>query len=311
VPIMIHPSEIGISTARPSLDIDSIDIAEDTDIRSPRTPIYQPTSPSSTSLSPFDPAKLFASQNAPLKPTTALPTKKTLPPPPSDPLAWVWQCHLCRSRWPLGVTRRCLIDGHFYCSGDTQPNVKRKKRGQSCSSEFDYVGWKDWGTWRRRALKTMSNPRIPAGCERCEYPSQCRYAAEETSLISDQPSSSPMAVLEYASSSAEGDKARYYSKEGVTFESIFAKAEAAGKSVQSKMTDFHEADHPIKRSKSVGGNSGEQVAASIKRRTFKKSTLSPIEEEALRGPNGAGLQDLVMPLVEFLAYNKEKRKSLP
>ena len=309
---MIRSLELGISTARPTLDIDSMDIADDADIRSPRTPIYQPTSSFSSSLSPFDPAKLFTSQSAPLKLTTALPMKKTAPPPPSDPLAWVWQCHLCRSRWPLGVTRRCLIDGHFYCSGDAQPNVKRKKRGQSCSSEFDYVGWKDWGTWRRRALKTMSNPRMPTGCERCEYPSQCRYGAEETSLIGSQPSTTPMAGVEHTATSGEADKARYYSKEGVTFESILAKAEAAGKSIQSKVTDFYEADQPTKRSKSVGGRSGEQAATSIKKRTVKKlSTLSPIEEEALRGANGAGLQDLVMPLVEVLAYNKEKRKSLP
>lgn len=313
---MVFPLELGLSTARPSLDTGSIDSTEDVDVRSPRTPIYQPTSPLSASLAPFDPAKLFSSPSAPPIPKSVAPTKKTPSPPPSDPLAWVWQCHLCRSRWPLGVTRRCLVDGHLYCSGDTsQPNLKKKK-GQSCSSEFDYVGWKDWGAWKRNALKTISNPRIPSGCERCEFPSQCRYRPEEKSLIDKQPGSGPMTGVEHASTAAEEDVARYYSNEHVTFESILAKAEATGKSVQLKMTDFYKADKALKRCQSVEGQAGDNVAVPVERRKVKTPSLSPIEEEALRadggdGGDGGGLSDLVMPLVDFLTYSKEKRKSLP
>jgi hypothetical protein len=309
---MVIPPELGLTTARPSLDIGSIDITEEADGRSPRTPIYQPTSPLFASLAPFDPAKLLSSLSAPLIPKFVAPTKKTPSPPPSDPLAWVWQCHLCRSRWPLGVTRRCLVDGHFYCSGDTpQPNLKKKK-GQSCSSEFDYVGWKDWGAWKRNALKTISNPRIARGCERCEFPSQCRYGPEEKSLIDQQPSSGPMIGVEYTSTAGEEDVARYYSNEIVTSESVLTKAEATGKSVQSKTTDFYKAHKALKRSKSVEGKAGDHVAVPVERRKVKTPTpsLSPIEEEALRG-DGLGLSDLVMPLVDFLNYRKEKRKSLP
>lgn len=292
---MVLPSEFGLYTARPSLDLDSVDVTDDSDVRSPRTPIYQPTSPFSVSLGPFDPAKLCSSLSAPLIPKPVAPTEKKSSPPPSNPLAWVWQCHLCRSRWPLGVTRRCLVDGHLYCSGDTsQPNLKKKKKGQSCSSEFDYMGWEEWGAWKRAALRTVSNPRIPTGCERCESPSQCRYGPEEKSLMDNQPSSEPMTGLDYTSAAAEEDVARYYSNENVTFESILAKAGATGKSVQSKMTGSYKADKPLKRSKSMDRTSGRLVALSLERRKVKPPPLSPIEEEALQG-DGQGFTDLVMP----------------
>ena len=295
---MVRLYDLDVSPSRPRLDLGSIDNTEDDDdLRSPRTPIYQPTSPFSSSLSPFDPAKLFSSLSAPLSPRGAAPTNKALP-PPSDPLAWVWQCHLCRSRWALGVTRRCLVDGHLYCSGETsQPNLKKKKKGQSCSSEFDYVGWKDWSAWKRDALKTMSNPRTPRGCEKCEFPSQCRYSPAESKLVDGQTSSSPMTGIEYSSSKADDDVARYYSNENITFESILAQAEAAGKSVQSRMTDFYKADP--KRPKS-----GKEKRL--------KSVLSSIAEEASKTEIGTGLHDLVMPLVDFCCQEtKEKRKSFP
>ena len=77
-------------------------------------------------------------------------------PPPSNPLNWLWQCHKCNRVYQLGVTRRCLDDGHFFCAGTT--TVTKKTRGKSgkvvrrhaaCASEFDYQGWKGWGVWRR------------------------------------------------------------------------------------------------------------------------------------------------------------------
>lgn len=76
------------------------------------------------------------------------------------------------------------------------------------------------------------------------------------------------------------------------------------------MTDFYKADKPLRPSKSVEGKPGDAVAVPVERRKVKPPALSPIEEEALRG-EGLGLSDLVMPLVDFLTYTKEKRKSLP
>lgn len=128
---------------------------------------------------------------SPATPTSATPHPSVvkLPSPPNKPLAWVWQCHQCRSRYPLAVTRRCLIDGHYYCSGDSQSttatatkNLKRRKKAASCTSEFDYVGWAQWGTYRRKcmALRAYANDGFRAevklkGCLGCSFPSQCRY----------------------------------------------------------------------------------------------------------------------------------------
>ncbi len=77
------------------------------------------------------------------------------PPPPSDPLRWLWQCHLCSRVYQLGVTRRCLDDGHHFCAGTTTVQRSRRTnkkvvRHKACASEFDYQGWKAWGTWRRQ-----------------------------------------------------------------------------------------------------------------------------------------------------------------
>jgi hypothetical protein len=146
----------------------------DEGVRSPRTPTYLPQSPSATRLPPFDHTKVLEENSA-----AHSETRMSLPPTPDQPLAWIWICHLCHSRYPLGVTRRCLVDGHYYCSGETnQPNLRKKKKKQSCSSEFDYVAWREWGDWRRMALKLLKNPRLSGGCESCVFPSQCRYPAE-------------------------------------------------------------------------------------------------------------------------------------
>lgn len=168
---------------------------------SPKSPTFSPISPATPSrklsMSTVSPTSYFH-ETSPVTPTTPKksgtePSNITtspprasqlvLPPPPAKPLNWVWQCHQCRSRYQLSVTRRCLIDGHYYCSGDTsqnQRNNKRRRKAQSCTSEFDYVGWQDWGQWRRKctALRAYVNgkaaPKIH-GCEGCSFPSQCRY----------------------------------------------------------------------------------------------------------------------------------------
>ncbi|CAK4033182.1 Hypothetical predicted protein [Lecanosticta acicola] len=84
-----------------------------------------------------------------------------LVPPPPEPLRWLWQCHKCNRVYPLGVTRRCLDDGHTFCPGMTV--VKRSKRNENkrtvrhaaCASEFDYQGWKGWGVWRRGVVERV------------------------------------------------------------------------------------------------------------------------------------------------------------
>lgn len=110
------------------------------------------------------------------------------PPPeepvePKKPLTWVWQCHLCRTRYPLGVTRRCLLDGHYYCSGEEVQRNLKKKRGLACSSEYDYIGWKDFGEWRKEVSSTRMTIPVPARKDgrdcwnNCEFPSACRYSS--------------------------------------------------------------------------------------------------------------------------------------
>ncbi|KAL2429112.1 hypothetical protein ABEF95_013289 [Exophiala dermatitidis] len=142
-------------------------------MRSPRTPTYIPESASTATLMPFDHAEF-------LDKVTSKPTNRLVaPPPPGLPSAWIWTCHLCHSRYPLGVTRRCLVDGHYYCSGETdKPSLRKRKKPKSCTSEFDYHSWKQWGDWRRKVLQSMDNPRILRGCDFCDYPSQCRSVSD-------------------------------------------------------------------------------------------------------------------------------------
>lgn len=53
------------------------------------------------------------------------------------------------------MTRRCLDCDHTFCLGEptTAPKGgKKRKRGGPCKAEFDYKGWKTWGSWRRTQL---------------------------------------------------------------------------------------------------------------------------------------------------------------
>jgi hypothetical protein len=215
---------------------------EDEDARSPRTPTYVPSPTAFFTIPPFDPSRVFA----PLSPTKSI--EQT--PPPPKPLVWVWQCHLCRSRYPLGATRRCLLDGHFYCSGETDRlNLKKKKKGQSCSSEFDYTGWKSMEQWKRKLRKSggFVIARQPEGCENCEFPSQCRYANHnllEKDSCSSELTEISSDTLSTAISAIPGDSlSRFYKKENVTSESVVrGSAVEASKSRQSKVTDYYKPD---------------------------------------------------------------------
>lgn len=95
----------------------------------------------------------------------------TLPSPPSKPLNWLWQCHLCSRIYQLGVTRRCLDDGHYFCAGAPVTKRDRKngklvtRKSRACASEFDYAGWKAWGGWRRDCQEQVAAAEALAASE--------------------------------------------------------------------------------------------------------------------------------------------------
>ncbi|KAI1349369.1 hypothetical protein F5Y01DRAFT_316805 [Xylaria sp. FL0043] len=125
-----------------------------------------------------------------------------MPPPPRTPRAWVWQCHKCQSIYRLGCTRRCLDCSHTYCISNPRkqelyaPNPKKKQRrrqsGGLCGSEFDYVGWEQWGSWRRKvtgheaAGRCETEARDKAFLKKrhncwidCDSPSECCHRRYE------------------------------------------------------------------------------------------------------------------------------------
>lgn len=162
-----------MDTQKPVLDTYYLNLGQEGDTISPRSTSWSPSTPSS----PFDYRTFLSPPTSELK-SRETNSQSTVPPPPDVPQPWVWQCHLCRSRFSLGVTRRCLYDGHYYCSGEaSQPNLKKKRKAQACSSEFDYEGWEAYGQWRQRALEETNNSKVLRACETCAFPSQCRTPA--------------------------------------------------------------------------------------------------------------------------------------
>lgn len=121
-------------------------------------------------------------------------SRESLSHPEISPLRWVWQCHMCRSKYNLGVTRRCLEDGHHFCSGQStivrKGNRRIRKEHSPCASEFDYSGWKAWGEWRRgvqEVKKALMEIDMMEGVGQrkedsrscwghCDYPSECRWS---------------------------------------------------------------------------------------------------------------------------------------
>lgn len=103
-------------------------------------------------------------------------TKITISAPP-DTVPWVWSCHKCHTRYALGATRRCLHDGHYFCGGTTVDQITgEKKRHRACASEFDYMGWEDFGIWKR-AQRQIQNPRFKHCEDQCDFPSACHWKA--------------------------------------------------------------------------------------------------------------------------------------
>lgn len=131
-------------------------------------------------------------------------TPNTLYNAPHIPYPWLWRCHLCRSIYRLGVTRRCLEDGHIFCSlpspptsddEDTDHAKKPKHRhARGCRAEFDYSGWNDYNTWRREvhafreesfSFSSLSSTGTTIREEQencwadCEFPSECNHIRAE------------------------------------------------------------------------------------------------------------------------------------
>ena len=108
--------------------------------------------------------------------------------PPKTPMPWVWTCHLCRAHYPLGATRRCLEDGHYFCAGtSTDRQTGKIKKHNACKSEFDYTGWTAYGDWRRRH-HGEDKPDFVHGskdCSKhCDHPSECRWTAKRAAKSS-------------------------------------------------------------------------------------------------------------------------------
>ncbi|KAI1748243.1 hypothetical protein F4782DRAFT_542936 [Xylaria castorea] len=126
-----------------------------------------------------------------------------MPPPPRMPKAWVWQCHQCHSVYRLGCTRRCLDCSHTYCvvsskqqqqqsSSSNRGKKRRRQQTALCGAEFDYVGWEQWGSWKRKVQGYESTGRCDTTARDraflakshncwidCDSPSECGHRRYE------------------------------------------------------------------------------------------------------------------------------------
>ena len=301
------------------LDLSILD-RDDYTGRSPRTPTYAPNSPSFAALSPFDPLRRFSFTPHPISPSklsfVSTPRRPKLPPTPKTPLAWVWQCHLCHSRWNLGATRRCLLDGHFYCSGeDSQPNLKKKRKAQSCSSEFDYVRWQDWIEWKKKIQRITRNDDILEGCQACEFPSQCRYvkAAKRNPAVVVPGQSLAKTSTETAAGSTSrtrarrneemdvDDLSRYYSGDdtGPSLDELVARVLSARR--LSEENNETSTNTPSTETTTPEGD-GTNATQTVKKKNVRSTSINDGSNNHASG----SLQDLVMPLMEYLSGSKNQ-----
>lgn len=129
----------------------------------------------------------FSFSSNPSSNSIPLSLKAGVPAPP-DRMPWIWSCHKCHARYPLGATRRCLHDGHFFCGGMTvDKRTGRTKKHKACASEFDYLGWEDYGSWQRKVAGRRSSTNnlldkpTHKHCEKeCEFPSACHWKARHS-----------------------------------------------------------------------------------------------------------------------------------
>jgi hypothetical protein len=159
------------------------------------------TSPTSRN-SPSDPLQQSNSRSTK--------SKTLLPPAPPKPAPWTWRCHICGSLYRLGVTRRCLNDGHIFCTStaslagkeesisrlgaesnndhdhnnkSTRKRKRRERQTEACQNEFDYSGWAAYNEWRRNVRRGIEADYSMSGWRGkrrkwdclgdCDYPSEC------------------------------------------------------------------------------------------------------------------------------------------
>ena len=130
----------------------------------------------------------------------------------------------------------------------------------------------------------LATLKAEKGCQKCEFPSQCRYTSkvvvgdedkkeEEEDLMDDIDLSSPLASGE----------SRFYDTEKITLTSMLkTENDAAEEKIQSKVTDFFKPEI----GKSPTSAALDRVVKSAERRSAKKALLSPIQEEVLKNEIG-------------------------
>ena len=93
---------------------------------------------------------------------------------PVNPGRWTWRCHVCHAQYPLGATRRCLVDGHYLCAGEIKESRRSGKlrRKNACSSDFDYKGWYLYSL-RRETLNRKRRVESRGCSSNCFHPSEC------------------------------------------------------------------------------------------------------------------------------------------
>jgi hypothetical protein len=170
-----------------------------------------------------------------------------------------------------------------------RPNLKKKRKGQSCSSEFDYIGWKATEEWKREMRRGdwFLIAREPEGCENCEFPSQCRYV-NHSCLGRDRDSSEMTASDLGTPSTALFDSqanglSRFYKKENTACESTLAGyGGGEGKSKQARVTDYYRSDRKSQSRAGTSLNSAvlQEITRSATRRPGGHATLSSIQEES-------------------------------
>ena len=99
------------------------------------------------------------------------------------PGPWNWKCHVCRSHYPIGATRRCLQDGHYMCPGVPEWSAKRGeyRYKHGCASDFDYRGWYIYAS-RREALNSERGIEQRGCSSNCFHPSECRWNSEQLAI---------------------------------------------------------------------------------------------------------------------------------
>lgn len=128
--------------------------------------------------SPASPLMPLSPRQYPSARSGGIPLLSPSRPPPPTPQIWQWTCHLCKANYPLGATRRCLRDGHLFCTGSTVSKKHGvKKHHGACTSEFDYTGWRQQADWRREQLIFPDGHPSKDCWNNCDYPSECRWAS--------------------------------------------------------------------------------------------------------------------------------------